>query len=221
MDAQRFKFSRQRGNALFLILIAVALFAALSYAITLSGRGEGAGASKEQDMLAAAQVVQVMASVRAAALRMKIGGLSSDNIHFSDEDNPAAACTETDGSCVFTPEGGGLSWPTFPSTLFIPDYIGAVSNALFFESGRGDLMYSVVGAGTAAKDVVFDLQGLRQEICEDINKGLGIEGIPDATTTPSYDPLDPFVALDMQGATEACANWNGEAYHYVAVIIEN
>src|SRR5690606_535896 len=64
----------ERGNILFLILLAVILFAALSYAVTSSMRGGGKDASEESLQLAASDMLQWLASLDAAVMRMHLGG---------------------------------------------------------------------------------------------------------------------------------------------------
>ena len=116
----------QRGNALFLILIAVAMFAALSYAITLSGRQSGS-ASKEADALYAGQIVQFGALIQATLQRMVLTGTSVTSLKLhantGQDDDIANPCTDTDGTCVFTPEGGGLTWPSIPKQAILPKVI--------------------------------------------------------------------------------------------------
>lgn len=162
----------QRGNALFLILIAVALFAALSYAITQSGRGSGSVA-KETDAIAAAQVVQIGADLRAAAQRMVLTGTSVTALQahaVGDFSNP---CTVTDGTCLFTPDGGGLTWPAIPVGALADPNLIYIAMLVPGDGGNGaDLI------GTPALDGVFAVLGLSEGVCTAINKGLGVSGIP-------------------------------------------
>ena len=80
-DKKIIRNSRERGNALFLILIAVALFAALSYAITQSGRG-GGSVSQQTALITAGQVTEQPADVRSATTRMILTGITGTSIVF-------------------------------------------------------------------------------------------------------------------------------------------
>lgn len=127
------KISRQRGNALFLILIAVALFAALSYAITQSSRGGSGTVDKEKDAIMAAQILQIGSDIRAAATRLRVQGLKPADIHLHDPADPVSPCTQTDGTCLFTPEGGGTTWPQKLRDIFSDPNVNYMG---FFEVGE-------------------------------------------------------------------------------------
>lgn len=216
---------RHSGNALFLILIAVALFAALSYAITRSSRSGGSGIDREKDAITAAQIMQTVNNMRSATLRMHLGGLSPADIHINNG-NTHMPCTQTDGSCLFTPDGGGMLWPT-PGRV-LPQEAFSQEIAQTAEAELSDISNNiiVVGAGTMNPDIVFVTYPIKESVCAALNKGLGIEGIPlqtaaGATANTGYITLDA-----LEGKTVGCVDWSeisvtpGE-YFFIAALLEN
>lgn len=216
---------RQHGNALFLILIAIALFAALSYALTQSSRGGSGSIEREKDVLLAAQIAQNTGILRAAVTRMRVtGGLAPAAIRLhSSAPTSDEPCTETDGTCLFTSEGGGATWPVIPREAYDPvvmEEIGPPPIA-FSEIGTDTSMgnYAFTGVGSAARDGVLILTGLRKGVCEAIDRGLGIEGIP--APDPEAVMTEPDWTMDLDGKSEGCIYWMGVLYAYMAVIVEN
>lgn len=163
---------RQSGNALFLILIAVALFAALSYALTQSSRSGGSGIQKETDTLLAAQITQIGASLRTATQRLMLTvPINSIRYHAAGDPNQDAPCTETDGTCLFTPQSGGMTWPTIPAAaLADPPTPWVVISDPAEDAGLNLI-------GSSAVDGVMFMVGLSENVCKAINKGLGIDHI--------------------------------------------
>lgn len=156
---------QERGNALFLILIAVALFAALAYAITQDGRSAGNGIGKETALVQAGQVVEQPAAVRQAVARMVITGTSINAITFD---------SGTEHS-IFDTAGGGLSALPPPPLACVPactswTYVPITS------ATSGSYVYDVK---TEATEALAYLPSLTQEICTQIQKGLGF-----ANSTP-------------------------------------
>lgn len=171
------------GNALFLILIAVALFAALSYAITNSSRG-GGSANKEQNEIKAAKLVQFFGLVQSEYQKMRIvGGYSPSEIDFGSDvysrynpplpniwwDNPN--CTSNDCR-MFKSNGGNI-----PDTVF-SDMVEPHFTTYGSTRAQAGHPYAaranVVGVGTAADDLIFAVNRLTREVCDAINRKLGI-----------------------------------------------
>jgi len=171
-----------RGNALFLILIAVALFAALSYAITQSGRG-GSGIDREQAAIAAAEMTQYAAGLRTAVMRMTITGANENTLDFDPTDNEGGSPTDTvDTDDVFLAEGGGAIQQDPPNNSGATDYVyldaRGASNAGWYVLGLGS-----DGVGTG-REVLLVASGLDQNICDEINRGLGLTDFVGAANTP-------------------------------------
>lgn len=215
-----------RGTALFLILIAVALFAALAYAVTQSGRGGGTIA-KEQASLDATQIVQAMAVVQVGVQRMIITGTPADRLQAGDppdQQYPGAGldngwptfCT-TGEDCLFAPAGGGVSLPHLPKRAFVlggnpswfavqtaftppPNgYQGWHFNGIDGATAAGVSGFSVPGVGTAEKDELVAVYPLTREVCQAINKGLGID---------AAFINEKIVALPDPSPREACSSVN-------------
>jgi hypothetical protein len=194
----------ERGNALFLILIAVALFAALSYAITQSGRGAG-NASNETNSVYAGQITQIGADLKVGVLRMILNGTPSTSIVTNTPSNRSSAgigtlnggnanfCT-TGVTCLFAPEGGGMTVPQVPMAALLTSMTATMTswgwtsylagagsfNGAFFEGldpGGGGSHAALTGIGTAANDDLVEILPLTSGVCKAINKGLGFGSI--------------------------------------------
>lgn len=215
-----------RGNALFLILIAVALFAALSYAITQSSRGGGRSAESEKNVIAASQLLQIGSALRATVQRLQLGGVAVENIRLHSNTGPTEACTETDGTCVFDPSGGGMTWPVLPADIFVD--ASASSYYGFFETGEasratGMPAISIDGVGTTAPETLFVIAGITDSLCKAINKMAGLEGIP-ALDSHYADNLPTSILLTAApGQRTACIDVsitnNGTAPNYFYFVL--
>lgn len=164
--------SRERGNALFLILIAVALFAALSYAITQGTRGSGGTITRENTLITAGQVVEQQAPIRAAVARMIITGMPINTITFDSGTSHS----------VFDPVGGGGTGLPPPSTACSPactawTYVPITSKT------SGSYVYSV---GSTDTEALAYLPSLTQEVCVQIQKGLGLGTAVAQQATAAY-----------------------------------
>lgn len=200
----------QRGNALFLILIAVALFAALSYAVTQSSRG-GGGVDKEQGILNAAALVQMTTLMRITTDRMLLfGDTTKAAFQLNDGVSVANPCT-TGVNCLFASEGGNISVPAYPNGLSA----GTLS-VNYYNVASG---ISVQGMGTTAADAFVTLEPLKEEACEQINRSLGISGVPEEPDADTV--LGESVTGDHH---VVCIDYDPTAngyYMYYHVMVEN
>ncbi len=248
------KYNRQSGNALFLILIAVALFAALSYAVTQSGRGGGT-IDRETAMIAASQITQFPSTIRTAITRMVITGVTVGEVHFNHDNTHPEFADFTDEGNVFHPSGGGSVKSKPPANIGSAqgDYpvLGVLSNATW---GYKDVMhadqgYYIKGVGTdtdtTGRDIFAYLHDITVGVCEQINKGLGVEinPIPDQTIAVDYTmnggqgavagssttaaqtgatnvffPSDG--TTDLDGVAFACFRNGGTLYDYYHALVE-
>ncbi len=171
----------QRGSALFLILIAVALFGALSYAITQSGRG-GGDISKEQVDLEASKIVQWAGLVQAAVNRMiLLQGVDPLMLDYRSPSwvfgngsyncwNQNHTCTTTDCR-IFDPLGGGVEAQVFTASGFEPaSYVPGLPAPGTTQVKQG----SIFGVGSSAPELLSVTFFLQPDICNRINKQLGI-----------------------------------------------
>lgn len=199
-----------RGNALFLILIAVALFAALSYAVTNSGRG-GSGVDRETVALNAASLVQMTNLLRATADRQILfTSTTKSTFQLNDLVDVATPCT-TGANCIFAAEGGGAVLPNYPEGL--SDTTLSVN---YYNTASG---ISVNGMGTSASDALITIEPLTEMACEEINKNLGVTGIPEEPDTDSV--LGEAV---VENSPVACIDYDPTAngyYMFYHTIVEN
>lgn len=154
----------------------MALFAALSYAVTQSGRGGGT-ISRETSVLNAAKIIQHAGSIGQIIVRMRLAaGCSQTQISFENTSvaGYVNASSPVDKSChIFDAAGGG-------AVLLAPP-TGTNDGSPFVFVG-GPVIHSRDGANstytTANADLVMYLFSVTEEVCRQINMGLGISGIP-------------------------------------------
>lgn len=235
----------------FLILIAVALFAALSYAITSSGRGSSS-VDKEQASLQASRLIQYFGQVQAEFNRLRLlGGYDITEIDFGSEvfsrwnptvptpwhDNPN--CT-SDNCRIFQSNGGNVPDITFENIV--------VPNTMPFSSSHPHHGHpfaartDVIGVGTTAQDLVFAVIRLNRDVCDAINRALGLPtsladtseayssiGVPGGRdlTDLNYWSLDATALTEQignqetafQGELSGCYNGASYGYTYYHVLV--
>lgn len=166
----------ERGNVLFLILIAVALFAALSYAVSSSNRAGSGNISDQQAQLAADGMFQFAATAQQALTRLQVsGGYQLEEIEYSRTAGIRNGACTTSVCRLYHPQGGGLidykppryAWRD-PNSTWADNYV--------------ILLMAVEGVGSSAPEIIALTQGLQLSVCENINKRMGITGIPAGIT---------------------------------------
>ncbi len=177
----------EKGNILFLILLAVILFAALSYAVTQSLRGGGTDASSEKNLVKSAQITQYPVGVRAAILRMIVGGTDVTTLNF---DPPSTFGDGSWGSTaakslalnVFHPTGGGAVFSLVPSE--------ALATASSTQRWVFTMNYGVPNIGTTAststnagKDLMAIAPNIDATLCAKIDAQLGVAAVPTLSST--------------------------------------
>ncbi len=162
----------QNGNVLFLILIAVALFAALSYAITSASRSGGGDVSAEKADMLASEMVQMAGYAKATFDRMRISGnLSAEQIEYAvDNSTNNASCT-TNACRLHHPQGGGLINRPAPREARIDPASTGNDNYTY-------VLADIDGIGTDLPDLLLYIYNIKPEVCEAINRRVGITGIP-------------------------------------------
>ncbi len=192
----------QNGNALFLILIAVALFAALSYAITSSGRG-GGSIDKETLVIEAAQILQNAHFARTISQKYVILGITPRVAHNIND----VACDANYGgdTCIF------LSSNDF----WAPGSFTAGNNQYTWGAFEENSNRGITGLGDSnIGDEIIFLENLSEDLCNALNKGLGISTTVLAFNYPAGAPLPSNSAL------EACVeNANGTFVFYIVTRI--
>lgn len=171
----------EKGNILFLILLAVVLFAALSYAVTQSLRGGGQGASNETNLVSSASLTSYPVGVRAAILRMTVGGTDVTTLRFDPPSVFAIGITTSalQALNVFHPSGGGAVFSLIPSNALVTPSTTAswVFNSLNEINGIGTSSAST-GASAPGNDLIAFADGLTSGLCQKINTELGVSTIP-------------------------------------------
>lgn len=189
----------------------------------------------------AAQIVQITANLRQAILRMRMSGVPATNILFHTNDG-SGPCTVTDGTCLFTPEGGGARFPVYgqdvPADAFDPAVYNAAYSINFNEvsegaTGTGLPSNAGLGVGSPKADATIGFVGIRKSVCEAINKILtGSTDIYviqasdiDTSTMPAYttlnfDPARKGAVTCVDGSEFASAP-PGSLYVYGGMLIEN
>lgn len=172
--------SSEKGNVLFLILIAVALFAALSYAVTSSSRTGGGDASAEVNKTNIAALQQFAPTLRTGIIRMTVSrGIPLSDIDFNEPDVFSTLPADAMAHNVFNPQVGGVIYSQVPRPLKDPAYIGSqwIITSNNEVKGIGSTS-SGPGADIASVDVVAFAPGLTRDACEQINKSIGVTGVP-------------------------------------------
>lgn len=206
----------ERGNILFLILLAVILFAALSYAVTSSMKGGGNNASEETNAAAAADIAGYMVTLENGVTRMLLSkNLTPEAISFQMPTTNYAGTQSTgynnalcisDACRVFKPDGGGVSYREFLNYA-ITDPPGITAG----NSKPGTpiaLMLQFPGAKTDANDIVILYTYIKEPICLEYNRRLGIAAAP--TIGGSY--LQPDVVADWDNPAYTIATNASQLY---------
>lgn len=187
------RFRQTTGNALFLILIAVALFAALSYAVTQTGRG-GGGIQRETNAIAAARLSSFYALLAAEYKRYVL---------MTGPSNSASGvawglCNTAANNCFWHNN------PQLPKSIQIDNVTYSLS-AAGTSQNRG-----VAGLGPTSGDEVLWLSGLPLQTCTEINRALGITGVP---ANPTAYPSASITATAGQ-VTACTVNPDGTTIYY-------
>lgn len=241
---------KQSGNILFLILLAVVLFAALSYAVTSSMRGGGNDSSDETAELAASQITQYGALVKAAIDRLRLTNncrdtqisfqrdWNNDGVISNNASDAYNSSSPSDKSChVFDAAGGAVPYQAASSTMLDPDLAstGPASYGHWETFG----LAQIIGIGTDCTssdcaDLILVLRSLKSSVCQKINDGNGITGLPTSgitnlgstltqfTGTYNYINTGSVLSSSFSNKAEGCLNRNNAIlgnYSYYKVLI--
>lgn len=171
----------QKGNALVLVLIGVGLFAALSYAFTMSGR-DNHSIDDDKAYLYAGQIINYMAAIKAEVTQLRmVDEIDLYDINFGNDNtgysgNPVYMnnpnCTVLSECSVFAERGGNLTSTAFYDAADLP--MPASGHPI-----PGQVRFYnqfIQGVGTSTQpEIIMAITGLRDEVCDAINKKLGIE----------------------------------------------
>ena len=195
MKKHNHRLAKEAGNILFLILLAVILFAALSYAVTQSLRGGGKDASSENATVAAAGMIQFMTDIETFITRARlIDNVKDDEFSFRVDPNSTSSnanymlqvagtvngyimniggCTRT--ACqVFKPYNpSGIAAQRFEQYADPAHLASATGSGS--KGGHLDVrQLAIQNIGTSAPDVVGLIDGLKPDVCNEINRQIGL-----------------------------------------------
>lgn len=225
---------RESGNVLFLILIAVALFAALSYAVTQSSRTGGSDASRETMLTNISALMQFPASLRLAVTRMTLDkGITGGDIDFTSPEGFSVMTPNLLKLNIYHPTGGGAVYSKIPANMQLSGIAGdwlINSDNEVFNIGTD----SAPGPNEALNtELIAFAPGMKQDICLEINRRLGITGIPVETSVDAFNPqgsggymsnggggkIGSALGDPLKGQSQGCFN-NGGDFTYYAVLQE-
>jgi hypothetical protein len=162
------------------------LFAALSYAVSSSFRGGTNTITNEQARIAAGDILRAMDGIKQGYDYLwNQQGCSMDEISFikagkeigvTDFD---AASPKSDESCdIFHPLGAGVGYPEnvdkYQNDTGTTQY-NTYANKLYFTFAGSGNTRRILDLGTSAYDHIIIINGLKREVCVNINKLLGYD----------------------------------------------
>lgn len=168
----------ESGNALWFILLAVALLAALTVTITRSSDSTEQTGDIERLRIEGSEIMRYAASIQQAVERMRLRGLSENEISFENGviAGYANARCGNDACKVFDVAGGGITFTSASSNISAQPWLftGADSIAGAGEDGTGE-------TSSEDNELLIILPEISQGLCQRINTELGIAGIPQDT----------------------------------------
>lgn len=202
----------ESGNALWFILLAVALLAALAVTITRTSSSTEQEGDIERQRVMASDIMRYAASIAAAVDRLRLNGVSENEISFQLTALPGYA----NGRCgsdeckIFAAAGGGIA-------LKAPPAFANDGSAWLFTGADSVEGLLTDGTGATSNDdneLLMILPGVTKGVCGRINTELGIAGIPQDTSkadvATKYDGTFPNgqVIENMGGKKTGCFQGN-------------
>lgn len=169
----------ESGNVFLIILLGVALFAALGFTLARTMRTSTTETLSARDAdLAATDILSYAQDIERGIDRLRQKGISENDISFENDIVAGYAHTPvvTTAERVFHAAGGRASWRSPPP--------GANDGSPWYFTGRTcipDIGTGSAGCGTdtiSNEELVAVLPNLKQSVCENIDKKLGIGAIP-------------------------------------------
>jgi hypothetical protein len=235
---------RQRGNALFLILIGIALFAALSFAVTQGDRGKGTIAS-EETLLMAGRMMYWASEAEAFVTRAQMADKVKDWGFCTRQTGTGwvSQCASTNcilftnSTCNSAKQTQGIAPWRIDAAKW---YQGSSATSYAAAPANGQVnLYTlrIAGVGTSAAEVVLFFPLLRDDLCREINRKLGLTdtlptdtynyeayeiptpAVPEPSVTALSDIGDQVV--ELAGRTSFCVKRaGGEGGRFIHVVIE-
>lgn len=194
----------ESGSVLFYILIAIVLFAALSFAMSQMNRGGGGESNRELRRLQASEILQYTRALQTAIRNMKIEGTEDDEISFETTAVAGYNYASCGDACkVFAADGGNMAYMIPAASDWLDSTQSAgVNFGQWVFSGNNN----VVDVGTAAPDLLAILPWVREDLCVEINRLLGIDN---PGGQPPNDDSDAHLATKFQGTYTASQSIGG------------
>ena len=238
--------NRTSGNAVIFILIAVVLFGGLAYTFMRGAKSGQGNLSSGQARLAAQEIINYAQSIEKAVNKLRAHGCSQDQLSF-DYDIPGTtgyenASAPANESChIFSANGGGVSW-SLPSDQWIisttdastawPGYPASVYKMWNIARTVCFTGFGIPCDGTAAtKELVISLYFLPKNLCEEINRILGVPSITTLANLPrgagdkyngSFYSAGQYSSTPLNAAPAGCMldNAPGSGYSFYLVIFQ-
>jgi hypothetical protein len=229
--------ANERGSIFFYILLGVVLFGALAFTISRGMRSQSTdNMTKRQTEMAASEIVSVAQGLAKGIDRMRQNSVSESDFCFAhenlSEDSKQAyernAGCEDDKNKLFHAKGGSISYSKVPE--------GWLESSRKADEGYGEWIFSDQNAlkgitdDSEGTELIAHINYLKRDLCEAVNKALGIEGVPDnagsfrsaALFTGAYTPAGQIDALALAGKQSGCfqSSNNGNSYIFYTVLIE-
>jgi hypothetical protein len=176
--------SKENGNAFIFVLLGVVLFAALMYSFSRGVRQGDSNLSSKKSVIAAQDIVGLGQRIERAVNNVLASGcsenyISFENNVFSDYTNTNAP---TDLSChVFSQAGGSINLQKPDPIWFDSTFKNNVSfNKIIFS---GNTSMEEIGDDDAAELILW-IPYIHPLVCENINKMVQIDGIPNFVAGP-------------------------------------
>lgn len=239
---------RQAGSAFVYILIAVALFAALLFFFIRSAQTGQGNLTRHQVGMYAQEIIDYGIAIERAVDKLRRNGCSEREISFQD---PLRATysnyfyQSTRPEClVHGPQGGNIPWRPFDHVLYTqaeiaagrcPGAGGGHASHRTANAPNAISAYAFTDVGTTCNegrctDIHLEFRFIKQEICVEINRRLGIISIPSFGVDNSgrffgggYNQLvtdaPRFISNfpQLNGRTSGCFNGMGPTYYQVVI----
>ncbi len=227
----------QKGSVFIYILMAIALLGALSYAVSRGNRTNTSALTAEQAKLAAQEIIEYGNTVATAVQKLRLRGCNDVELDFANstwknQDNslihPEGHNPNSLSECdLFNISASQISPQQLTKTSF--NEPAAASHA-----GKGMARIRVSNlpnVGSNEAELVYQLSQVKNSICLQINKILGVENIANSPpifgeTTFDYTGAFPSMptTIDTNGKITGklafCATRDGSTNHkYVQVLI--
>lgn len=179
---------RESGNVAVFILVGIALFATLCYTFMRSSENAGSNISKQEARLFAQEIQSFLQATGRGFDRLRRNGCSESDISFSNPVDSGVLIAQNDSatappdkSChVFDPAGGNISftisgWGKYQ--LSAAEITSADSSSETYQRGQAFFKLATAanaGVGTAANDIMLQLNYVKPDICRAYNKLLAL-----------------------------------------------